>query len=117
MRGWLTVNVEPVTAPRLARLEQPWRFAVAAGELIVAAAAVIVGILLWGKGVTTMVTPLAAGRPPLVSTIFYGNWMAAGVGLTAVAALLVLDAVREVILAARARTRRTPETTVPPPPD
>jgi hypothetical protein len=34
-----------------------------------------------------------------------------------VAALLVLDAIREVILAARARGRRSPEITVPRPPD
>lgn len=111
------MNVEPLAAPPPARLEQPWRFAVAAGELVLAAVAVVVGILLWGKGITTMVTPLGGGRPPLVSTIFYGNWMAAGIGLVAVAALLVLDAIREVILAARARGRRSPEITVPRPPD
>lgn len=111
------MNVEPLTAPPPARLEQPWRFAVAAGELVVAALAVAVGILLWGRGITTMVTPLGGGRPPLVSTIFYGNWMAAGIGLVAVAALLVLDAIREVILAARARGRRSPEITVPRPSD
>lgn len=111
------MNVEPLAAPPHARLEQPWRFAVAAGEVILAVGAVVVGILLWGRGVTTMVTPLGNGRPPLVSTIYYGNWMAAGIGLVAVATLLVLDAIREVVLAARARGRRRPEVTVPRPPD
>lgn len=109
------MNAEPLTAPPPARLEQPWRFAVAAGELIVAAAAVIVGILLWGKGVTTMVTPLGGGRPPLVSTIYYGGWMAIGIGLVGVAALLVLDAIREVILAARTRNRHLRELGAEPP--
>lgn len=110
------MNVEPLAAPSPARLEQPWRFAVAAGELILAAAAVVVGILLWGNGVTTMVTPLGAGQPPLVSTIYYGNWMAAGIGLVAVATLLVLDAIREIVLATRARGRRVRDVTVAPPP-
>lgn len=99
------------TVPDLAgaRLNQPWRAWVALGEIVVAAAAVLVGIKLWGVGVTTMVTPLANGQPPLVSTIYYGNWMAFGIGMVVIAGLLLLDAIREVTLAIR--TRRT---TVPP---
>ncbi|HVV21109.1 MAG TPA: hypothetical protein VHF06_16855 [Pseudonocardiaceae bacterium] len=88
-------------------LHQPWRAAVAAGEVVVAVAAVIIGVTCWRHGVTTMVTPLGNGQPPLTSTIFYGSWMAGGIGLVTVAALLVLDAIREVLLAVR--TRRRPE--------
>lgn len=99
------------------RLHQPWRALVAAGELIVAAAAVIVGIACWRHGVTTMVTPLSGGQPPLRSTIFYGDWMAGGIGLVTVAALLVLDAIRETALAVRTRSRpEPPEYTVAAPP-
>lgn len=99
-----------------ARLNQPWRFGVAVGELVLAAVAVVVGIMLWRHGVKTLITPLGDGKPPLVSTIFYGDWMAMGIGLVTGAAVLVLDAIREVILAVRTRTRRTPpEVTVRPP--
>ena len=98
------------------RLDQPWRFGVAAGEVVLAAVAVLFGILLWRHGVKTMVTPLGNGKPPLVSTIFYGDWMAMGIGLVTVAAVLVLDAIREIVLATRTRTRREPpEVTVAPP--
>lgn len=108
------MSTETFAAPaRSHRLNQPWRGAVAAGELIVAAAAVIVGIACWRHGVTTMITPLAGGQPPLRSTIFYGNWMAGGIGLVLVATLLVLDAIREVLLAVRTRARpEPPEVTV-----
>ncbi|HEX5404068.1 MAG TPA: hypothetical protein VFX16_17410 [Pseudonocardiaceae bacterium] len=99
------------------RLNQPWRLAVAAAEVIVAVVAVLFGIAAWKHGVTTMITPLGAGQPPLRSTIFYGNWMSIGITLVTVAALLGLDAIRECVLALRTRsTRQTPEFTVAPPP-
>jgi hypothetical protein len=112
--------VEPEQHPETGpvRLNQPWRFAIAAGEVVVAAVAVVFSVLCWHRGVTTMVTPLGNGQPPLVSTIFYGNWMAAGVGLVTLAAFLVLDAIRETILAIRTKARRQPpEFLVAPPPE
>ncbi|HEX4700917.1 MAG TPA: hypothetical protein VH352_02210 [Pseudonocardiaceae bacterium] len=96
------------TRPGPARLHQPWRGFVALGEAVLAAAATVVGVLCWHRGVTTMVTPLGPGQPPLVSTIFYGGWMAAGIGLITVAAFLVLDAVRQALLAVRTRRRPLP---------
>jgi hypothetical protein len=99
------------------RLHQPWRFAVAAGEVVLAVVAVVFSIIAWRHGVTKMVTPLGAGQPPLVSTIFYGDWMSIGITLVTVAAILVLDAIRECVLALRTRTRRQPpEVTVAAPP-
>lgn len=108
------------TFGRTARLHQPWRGLVAFGEAVLAAAATVVGILCWHRGVTTMVTPLGPGQPPLVSTIFYGSWMAGGIGLITVATFLVLDAFRQAVLAVRTRRRPAPplvtvvEPTVPP---
>ncbi|HEX3590666.1 MAG TPA: hypothetical protein VHV74_13630 [Pseudonocardiaceae bacterium] len=105
----MTSEALPEALPRPeARLNQPWRFGVAAGELVLAAVAVVFGIVLWRHGIKTLITPLGDGKPALVSTIFYGDWMAMGIGLVTVAAVLVLDAIREVILALRTRTRRTP---------
>jgi hypothetical protein len=99
------------------RLDQPWRFAVAAAELVVAAVAAVFAVVLWHRGVTTMVTPLSAGGPPLVSTIFYGDWMTYAIALVTAGAILVLDAIREILLGARTRRRALPpEYTVTPPP-
>lgn len=97
-----TVSEQP------SRLHQPWRGFIAFGEVVLAAVAVVVGVLCWHRGVTTMVTPLGPGQPPLVSTIFYADWMAAAVGLVLVAALLVLDALRQTLLAVRTRHRPVP---------
>lgn len=97
------------TVPEVAaRLNQPWRGWIAIGEVVLAAVAVLVGIKLWGVGVTTTVTPLGNGQPPLVATIFYGNWLAYGIGLVVVAATLLLDAIRELSLAVRTRRRQLP---------
>jgi hypothetical protein len=99
-------------------LNQPWRGLVAVGEVVVAVVAVVFGVVCWHNGITTMVTPLGNGQPPLVSTIFLGNWMAAGIGLVVVAAFLVLDALRQTLLAVRTRRRpQPPEFTVAPPAD
>jgi hypothetical protein len=110
--GWTIVSTESFTlsdveGPR-PRLHQPWRFAVAAPELVLAVVAVLFAVTFWRHGVTTMVTPLGAGHPPLVSTIYLGNWMAGAIGLVTVAALLVLDAIREALLAIPSRTRKQP---------
>ena len=92
--------------PPAPALNQPWRGWLALGEVVLAAVAVLVGIWCWHRGITPIVTPTGNGTPPLVSIVFYGNWMSAAIGLCAVAALLVLDALREVALAVRTRRRR-----------
>lgn len=107
------IRLDGVTPPdayaaRPARLNQPWRGLVALGEAIIAAVAVVVAIQLWSRGVTTMVTPLGAGQPPLRSTIFYANWMAGAIGLITIAAFLTLDALRQTLLAIRTRRRSLP---------
>jgi hypothetical protein len=115
----MTVSTDSVTPSVVGepRLNQPWRFAVAAGEVVLTVVAVIFSIVSWKHGVTTMITPLSAGQPPLRSTIFYGNWMSIGILLDTVAAILVLDAIRECVLAIRTRSRRQPpEYTAAPPP-
>ncbi len=99
-----------------ARLNQPWRGLVALGEAILGALAVVVAIQLWHRGVTTMVTPLGAGQPPLKSTIFYANWMAGAIGLITVAAFLALDAFRQTLLAIGTRRRPLPPLVTAAPP-
>jgi hypothetical protein len=93
----------PDAAPTL---NQPWRAWLALGEVVLAAVAVLVGIWCWHRGIVPIVTPTGNGTPPLVSIVFYGNWMSGAIGLCTVAALLVLDALREIVLALRTRRRR-----------
>ena len=89
-------------------LNQPWRGWVAAAEVVLAAAAVVVGILCWHRGFNQIVTPIA-GRSPLVSTVLYGNWAAGAIGLVVLGGFLVLDALRQTFLAVRTRQRPEPE--------
>ncbi len=102
------------TSDRRPRLNQPYRAFVAIGELLLATAAVIVAVLCWHRGIATMITPLGNGRPPLVSTMFHGSWQSGAIGLVLVAGLLLLDALRQVLLATRTRQRpATPPPGVP----
>lgn len=87
------------------RLHQPWRGWVALAEVVVAAAAVWFGVWCWGEGIAKIVTSVP-GQAPLVSSVFYGNWMAGAVGLVLLAGLLVLDALRQTLLAVRARPKK-----------
>jgi hypothetical protein len=88
-------------------LNQPWRGLLALGELVLATVAVLVGIWCWNRGIVPITTPTGNGTPPLVSIVFYGNWMSGAIGLCTIAALLVLDALRQSVLALRTRRRRS----------
>jgi hypothetical protein len=87
------------------RLHQPWRGLVALAELLVAAAAVVFAVWCWRHGIAQIVTPVP-GQPPLVSTVFYGDWMAIAIGLVVLAGFLVLDGMRQTALAVRARPKK-----------
>jgi hypothetical protein len=106
----VTETTSTASAPRRAdaapALNQPWRAWLALGEVVLATVAVLVGIWCWHRGIVPIVTPTGNGTPPLVSIVFYGNWMSGAIGLCTVAALLVLDALREIVLAVRIRRRR-----------
>ncbi len=90
------------------RLNQPVRAVVAAVEVLAAAALVWLAFWLWPHGIAT-ITDRASDGAVLVSSRYFGNWAAGAIGAGTVAALLVLDAIREVVLALRARPRPTPE--------
>lgn len=90
-------------------LNQPWRGLVAVGEVLLAAAAVVVGVLCWQRGIVRIQTPVQGGQRVLESTVHYGNWSSAAIGLVVLAAILVLDAIRQALLAVRTRQRPAPE--------
>ncbi|MEV0676574.1 hypothetical protein AB0I60_08620 [Actinosynnema sp. NPDC050436] len=85
-------------------LHQPVRAAVAAGELVLAVALVLLAAWCWNRGVLRSAYPVE-DHAPLESTRYLGNWIASAVGLGTAAGVLVLDAVRQVLLAVRTRGR------------
>lgn len=93
----------PPAAPEPARagLHQPWRALIALVELVLAGVAVWGAFALWQGGISDVVVRLADGAT-LTSRHYAGDHLAGAIGLGLVAALLVLDAVRQVLLAVRA---------------
>ncbi|WP_158886520.1 hypothetical protein [Amycolatopsis anabasis] len=87
------------------RLHRPWRALVAAGELVVAALAVWAAFPSWSAAISTVSLRLTDGTV-LTSTRLSGSWIAAAIGFGALAAVLVVDAVRQLLLAVRARHRK-----------
>lgn len=83
-------------------LNQPWRAVVALVELLLACAAGWAATWAWSNVVTT-ITFETSGAQELTSRLFSGPWTAASIGFGLLAALLLVDAFRELTLAVRAR--------------
>lgn len=90
--------------PEPGGLNSPWRALVALAELLGAGFAVWAAFALWDKGVTPVVLVLDDGTR-LEAVRNHGGWQALAILLGAVAAMLVLDALRQVVLAVRTRPR------------
>lgn len=93
----------PPTEP--GRLNEPRRAFIALGELIVAAVAVWYAFDVWPRGIAKIVERYPDGIV-LESTRWVGSWMSLAILLGTIAAVLVVDAVRQVSLAVRARPKR-----------
>ncbi|GAA4541539.1 hypothetical protein [Amycolatopsis samaneae] len=87
-----------------ARLNKPWRAVVALVEVLLAALAVWGAFACWDAGVMTVSTTAGDGAV-LVSQRYFGGPLAGAIGLGTLAALLLVDAVRQLLLAVRARHR------------
>ena len=99
----LAPEVPPVE-PR--GLNQPWRGLIALAELIVAGLVLWAAFWCWSKADNTITLVLGNGTE-LRSTRSVGHWMAAAIALGTVSGVLVLDALRQVVLAVRARPLRS----------
>lgn len=97
------VVAPPPTEP--GRLHRPRRAWIALAELILAGGAVWLAFYCWPRGIHTITTVLNDGTE-LESTRYYGNWLGAAIALGTVAGVLVLDALRQIVLAVRIRPRR-----------
>jgi hypothetical protein len=89
-----------------ARLHKPWRTFAAAVEVVLAVVAGWAAYACWHSGVATVVTRTEDGAV-LESHRYFGGLLAAAIGLGTVAALLLVDAVRQLALAIRARSTKT----------
>ena len=106
------VVAPPPTEP--ARLHRPVRAVVALVELVVAGLAVWGAFWAWPQAFVTISTPITDGVV-LDSQRVFGNWIATAVGFGTLAALLVVDAVRQLLLAVRTRPRRARKGAAPAP--
>jgi hypothetical protein len=87
------------------RLNQPVRAVVAVVELLVAAGLVWLAFRMWPQAIA-MIFDKADDGTVLISSRYFGNWAAGAIGVGTVAALLVVDAIRQFVLALRARPKR-----------
>ncbi|MDI2031210.1 hypothetical protein QFW96_21455 [Saccharopolyspora sp. TS4A08] len=83
------------------RLNQPWRAAVAGIELVAAVALGLLAWWAWGRGVVTIYLPGPHGAVDVV-TRSLGSWLSGSVIAATLGGLLLIDAVRQIVLAARA---------------
>jgi hypothetical protein len=86
-------------------LHRPVRAMVALTELVVAGLAVWGAFWAWPQGFATISTVVTDGVV-LDSQRVSGNWLATAILFGTVAAVLVLDALRQTVLAVRARPRK-----------
>jgi hypothetical protein len=81
------------------------RAVVAVVELLVAAGLVWLALRMWPQAIAR-ITDRAEDGTVLISSRYFGNWAAGAIGAGTVAALLVVDAIRQILLALRARPKR-----------
>lgn len=87
------------------RLNRPVRGVVACVEILLVAAAVIAGIWLWRHGIVRISYPIADGRM-LDSSRLLGSYAGGAIALVTFGGLVLIDAVRQLMLASRSRPRR-----------
>jgi hypothetical protein len=99
---------EPVA---LTPLRRPWRAFVALGEVVLAGVVIWLAFACWHGGITTVTTTLTDGTQ-LTSIRYFSDRIAGAIGLGVVAALLLVDAFRQLWLAVRIRPhKRKPQST------
>lgn len=103
-----TVETDTEPEPGAPTLHQPKRALIAIGEVVLIALLVPAAVWCWNRGVVHYSFPVP-DHAPLESTRFKGNWIGASVGLTTVAGVLLLDTLRQTLLAVRTRGREQVE--------
>ncbi|WP_153278813.1 hypothetical protein [Saccharothrix syringae] len=88
--------------PEAPKLHQPKRAFVAAGEVVLGVLLVLAAAWCWQRGVVHQSYPTQDGRS-LAATRYHGNWIGTAVALGTATGVLLLDAVRQAVLAFRTR--------------
>lgn len=88
------------------RLHQPRRVIVAIVELVAAAVAVWGAFQLWGSAIRDVTVRLDDGSA-LTSRVYEGDGISLAVALGALATVLVIDAVRQVLLGVAAKGKKS----------
>lgn len=102
-----TLSEDAITAdPRTAGVNTPWRAALAVAELLVAVLLAVGTRWAWGHVTVPIRLPDSYGISDTVTRLM-GSWVVVAVALATVAGLLVVDAVRQTVLAwGTGRTRK-----------
>ncbi|WP_433870383.1 hypothetical protein [Saccharopolyspora sp. CA-218241] len=101
--SWPVDGTEQGTQER-SGVHQPWRTAIAAVELLIALGLAVTAWWAWGRGIVPIYLPGPGGATDVV-TRSVGSWLATAIAAGGVGALLVLDAIRQLVLAIRVRDR------------
>jgi hypothetical protein len=99
------VTAATIDAVPQPKLNQPKRGLIAAGEVVLIVLLAFTAHWCWTKGVVRLEYPVD-GHDPLVATRYLGNWIGGAVGLVTLAGVLLLDALRQTVLAVRTRGRK-----------
>ena len=86
-------------------LAQPWRAAVAAGEVLLVVALLAAAWWCWQRAQAVVDVPGATGLP-MTSTRWSGSWVALAIAAPALGGVLLVDAVRQLVLAWAVRRSR-----------
>jgi hypothetical protein len=84
-------------------VHEPRRAVWALVEIVAAGLLLWLAVWLWGEGVDTV--GAVRDRPELTVDRYQGGWIGAAVAVGALALILVLDALRQLILAVRSRSK------------
>ncbi len=84
---------------RAARLNQPWRGAVAVVEVLVAALLLVAVPWVWQRGIVPIQLQARGSAGTVTRDI--GSWLAIAIAMGTVAAVLLLNALRQLLLALR----------------
>ena len=102
-----TAMEEPEAAPPAAMSHRlGWCRLGPAGEVVAIVLLAWLAVWCWNRGVVRLAYPIIEGQQPLISTRYHGNWLGTAVGAATLALLLALDAVRQIMLAVRARPQK-----------
>ena len=85
-------------------LNQPVRALIAVAELVLAGVALWLAFRWWPQGITEIDLPYGGKQIP--QTLYHGDVLVRAIGIGTLASLLLLDAMRELMLALRTRPLR-----------